>query len=169
MVNFKHGHAKRREETAEYRSWAAMKRRCLDPQHKAYKYYGGRNIIVCEQWKYFENFFRDIGNKPTSKHSLDRIDNNGNYEPSNCRWATTKEQNNNQRTNRKIDFGDGVILNRHQIIFQWGIERDTYLKLFDPDQMRRVLDKRNERKRMERKLAGKRQRAQKQTIKEVVI
>lgn len=79
--------------TTEYRSWGQMKARCYNKKHHAHARYGGRNITVCERWaNSFENFIEDMGQKPTSKHSLDRVNPNGNYEPSNCRWADHNEQ-----------------------------------------------------------------------------
>jgi hypothetical protein len=97
---FKHGHGtKKTRKGSEYSSWEHMRARCRNPKHKHYSYYGGRGIKVCERWDSFINFLADMGSKPTKAHSLDRKDPNGNYEPSNCRWATRKEQALNQRRN----------------------------------------------------------------------
>ena len=81
-----------------YHTWQSMKQRCYRATHPKYIHYGGRGITVCDAWKHsFNTFAKDMGPKPTPNHSIDRINNEGNYEPSNCRWATVKEQNNNKR------------------------------------------------------------------------
>lgn len=87
----------------EWKAWASMRGRCSNPNYRSYKNYGGRGIKVCDRWiDSFEAFFADMGRRPSAKHSLDRINNEGNYEPGNCRWATTKEQALNKRINRTV-------------------------------------------------------------------
>lgn len=85
----------------EYKVWSSLVNRCLNPNNQAYDNYGGRGIKVCSRWldkkKGFTNFISDMGKRPNSKYSIDRINNDGNYEPDNCRWATIKQQNNNKR------------------------------------------------------------------------
>jgi hypothetical protein len=97
-----HGHCRGGKSSREYSSWQAMHTRCTNPNDKNYKHYGGRGIIVCERWNSFECFLSDLGPKPSVKHEIDRIDNDGHYEPGNCRWTTRVEQQNNKRTNRRV-------------------------------------------------------------------
>jgi hypothetical protein len=92
----KHGGAR----TPEYRIWAAMLARCNNPNDRGYKNYGGRGIRVCKRWHNFSMFIKDVGLRPTPQHELDRVRNDRGYMPSNCQWATCKENNRNKRTSR---------------------------------------------------------------------
>jgi hypothetical protein len=107
----------------EHDAWRGMLARCRNPRHPSYKNYGGRGITACERWNSFENFLDDMGKRPSPKHSLDRIDNNGNYEPGNCRWATRREQANNTRMNRFVTF-DG----RTMTLAQWARETGIHVR-----------------------------------------
>jgi hypothetical protein len=86
----------------EHRSWLSMMTRCVwnSPDREDWPLYQGRGIKVCDRWMDFSNFLADMGNKPTRRHTIDRIDSDGNYEPGNCRWATSKQQGRNKRSNR---------------------------------------------------------------------
>jgi len=101
--------------TPEYRAWKAMKDRCFNPNNKRYSDWGGRAISMCDRWLNLENFLADMGSRPTDKHSLDRIDNDGDYSPKNCRWATKAEQQNNRRSNKPLI----TIGNDTRTIAQW--------------------------------------------------
>lgn len=92
----KHGLSK----TRAYNIWAGMMKRCYRLTSNRYIYYGARGIVVCERWHTFELFVEDMGQPPTRRHTLDRKNNDGNYEPNNCRWATAKQQANNRRNRR---------------------------------------------------------------------
>jgi len=95
-----HGNTRGGKETRTYRSWRSMMKRCYNKNTKDFSNYGGRGITVCERWRNsFESFLSDMGERPESK-TLDRIDVNGNYEPSNCRWATHVEQSYNKRISK---------------------------------------------------------------------
>lgn len=120
--NWKHGETHR---TKEWRAWNAMIRRCLYPSMQRYSRYGGCGITVCERWRHsFENFLSDMGRAPSASHTLDRIDNDWNYEPSNCRWATRSTQIRNSTKARWITFNG-----KTQTIGDWarelGINRQT--------------------------------------------
>lgn len=94
---FIHGHARKGAITPEYSIWAGMIKRTSNPSCTNYSYYGGRGIKVCARWQTFPNFLADMGLKPSPQHSIERINNDGDYEPSNCKWATKLEQRLNQR------------------------------------------------------------------------
>jgi hypothetical protein len=103
----KHGKYK----TTEYHTWGNMLDRCININSLLYKSYGGRGIKVCNRWKGkkgFINFLEDLGKKPSSKHQLDRIDNDGNYEPKNCRWVTPKENTRNKRNTKYITYNNNT-------------------------------------------------------------
>jgi hypothetical protein len=96
-----------------------MNNRCLNPFNREFKYYGDRGILVCDRWhrdtpNAFENFVMDMGERPSDKHSIDRIDNNGHYTPENCRWSTVEEQRNNKRDNVVFTHAGAT-----QTIAQW--------------------------------------------------
>lgn len=114
-----------RTKTREYRIWVLVKDRCNNPNNPAYKYYGGRGIKIHDDWESsFSNFLMDMGESPTERHSLDRIRNNGNYEPWNCRWATSKTQQNNKSTTVYLTL-NGVTQPMAYWAEQYGIKRTT--------------------------------------------
>lgn len=95
----RHGHSSRKNRSPTYSSWLSMISRCTNPRDPQYHHYGGRGITVCERWRKFENFLADMGERPKGT-SIDRIDGSGNYERSNCKWSTPKEQAQNRRNHR---------------------------------------------------------------------
>jgi hypothetical protein len=99
-----------------------MRQRCSNPNTDRYEHYGGRGIAICERWQSFEDFYADMGPRPSPKHSIDRIDVDGDYEPGNCRWATPAEQARNKRSNLMLTH-DG----RTQTITEWA--RETRIPL----------------------------------------
>lgn len=100
-ANTKHGMT----HTREYETWHHIKQRCTDKNNPNYTSYGAKGIIVCDRWmESFENFYEDMGPKPSDKHQIDRIDSLGNYEPQNCRWVTPTEQQRNRKDNVQIEY-----------------------------------------------------------------
>lgn len=115
---FKHGYCSHTKRTPTYQSWTNMRQRCNNPNAPGYEYYGGRGIRVCERWnKSFEEFLLDMGDRPVGA-TIDRIDPNGDYEPSNCRWSTNDEQANNKRSNHCLSFNG-----KNQTVSQWAKEK----------------------------------------------
>lgn len=105
LAKSKHRESSITGNTKEYRTWAKMIARCTNQNDPKYHRYGGRGITVCERWRHsYDNFLSDLGRAPSKKHSIDRINVNGNYEPGNCRWATAKQQANNTTKNRYISY-----------------------------------------------------------------
>src|SRR5262252_5541228 len=99
-----HGHARDGAMSPTYRTWTRIRARCSNPKTAGFAYYGGRGIRVCSRWDLFENFLADMGERPWPRASIERIDVDGDYTPSNCRWATPLEQGANKRNNAKLTF-----------------------------------------------------------------
>jgi hypothetical protein len=122
-----HGHTNPPSPT--YTTWINMIQRCSNPKHPAYPRYGGRGITVCDRWASFENFLADMGVKPSDYPTLGREDNNGNYEPTNCRWENREQQANNKSNNKYFDH-DGKSLTIPQWSRQLGVSvRALYYRL----------------------------------------
>lgn len=123
-INERHGNCKRSGRTKEYRTWAHMKGRCLNKKDNKFYCYGERGITVCDRWLLFDNFLKDMGMAPSKTHSIDRINNDGDYEPNNCRWATSKQQQSNKSKNVRLLFNGN-----DRTLAQWsditGIPRPT--------------------------------------------
>lgn len=108
----RHGYGSKRRPFPEYKSYMHMRGRCLNQKNSGYRDYGGRGISICDRWLNgdgiktgFQCFLQDMGPRPNRSYSLDRIDNNGNYEPANCRWATDTQQARNRRSTRVVNLG----------------------------------------------------------------
>jgi hypothetical protein len=115
------------KKTPEYRAWINMKTRCENQNTPYFHHYGGRGIRVCGRWAAsFENFLADMGARPTEKHSVDRIDPGGDYEPSNCRWITQTEQIRNRRLTRLVEF-DGEAIPLAEAAERLGMKYNTVL------------------------------------------
>ena len=106
MAGATHRHTLNGKPTKAYQAWISMRTRCYSQKYCKYKNYGGRGIVVCDRWRdSFENFLSDMGEPPTKDHSLERMDNNGNYSPENCKWIPLAEQSRNRRNVRLITYG----------------------------------------------------------------
>lgn len=109
---------------SEYSTWEHMHARCKNKGHRNYKNYGGRGIRVCKEWRSFEQFFKDLGAKPSALHTIERDDTNGNYEPANCRWATAAEQRRNTRTSVFVEYeGQRMLLT--DVVEKLGLKRSV--------------------------------------------
>lgn len=117
-IPIKHGHASRNGKTPEYKVWCGMKSRCNNIKNKRFKDYGGRGIKVCERWNTsFENFYLDMGHRPSANHTLERKSVHGDYEPANCIWLLRELQSKNKRSNRIIEFnGSSRLLSEWSLI-----------------------------------------------------
>lgn len=113
----------------EYEAWGNMIQRCTNSKRAEFENYGGRGITVCERWAAFENFYSDMGPRPSSRHSIDRIDNDGNYEPGNVRWATKSEQSRNQRRSRIVTV-EGKKTHISDVAERYGMpNKTTYMRV----------------------------------------
>lgn len=125
-IHTTHGHMKRGMVSPTWISWDAMRARCTRPAHEAFHHYGGRGITICDRWMKFENFVADMGDRPSRRHSIERIDVNGHYEPENCYWATWAEQGNNKRDNRVVTY-QGQPYTVRQLSNKTGIGHSTLI------------------------------------------
>lgn len=124
-LRIKHGHSRKGDRSTEYVSWRNMLGRCTDPNNERYPQYGGRGITVCERWlNSFPTFLADMGPKPDSSYTIGRLDNDGNYELSNCRWETPTQQNRNRSNCRFVSY-DGRSMTIAEACELTGIPRNV--------------------------------------------
>ena len=125
---FRHGHACRGKLTSEYKAWKSMLSRCYCPNNRSFRHYGGRGITVCKSWRdSFTNFIRDMGSKPTNRHSLDRRNPNHGYGPTNCQWSDPVTQRRSRRDSHVYNFA-GVYRPLSEIAEFYGL---PYLTVWD--------------------------------------
>jgi hypothetical protein len=115
-----HGHSKNKMQSPEYHTWCNMRERCNNPDNVAYFNYGGRGIEVCKRWLKFENFLKDMGLKPSKLHSIERVNNNENYCPSNCIWDVVENQSRNHRRNKWFEY-NGQRMIQEDWAKKWGV------------------------------------------------
>jgi hypothetical protein len=125
-----HGDSRRARRAPEYVIWCAMKSRCSNPNNPGYKNYGGRGIKVCRRWFNYENFFGDMGRRPSPRHTIERVDNEKGYNPDNCSWAPKEVQSRNRRLSRVIHYK-----RRAMTLSEWarhvGLKRTTLRRRLD--------------------------------------
>jgi hypothetical protein len=119
-----------RKRFPEYHVWASMLHRCIDEKTHNKEHYLDRGIVVCERWQQFENFYADMGPRPSAKHSIERKDVNGNYEPNNCEWATIAEQNRNRTDTRRIELNGKTVCGA-ELARLCGVHRKTIYRWLD--------------------------------------
>jgi len=122
-INTKHGLAVRKQKHPLYSIWTAMRARCNNKNHKDYPQYGGRGITVCKEWDSFQQFIEDMGERPKN-YSIDRINNEKGYSRDNCKWSSSKDQQNNKRSNIKIRYYNEII-SETELAKRTGIARST--------------------------------------------
>jgi len=135
-------------QSSEFKTWHDMLVRCNNPNHRLYKYYGNRGIKVDSRWDKFSNFLKDMGERPSPTHSLDRIDNNADYKPDNCRWATKTQQVINRRTpvNNKTGVKGVMYLEKEKVFVAYlGIDRQRkhlgrYKTLYEAAKARKLAE-----------------------------
>ncbi len=110
--------------TRTYRIWVGMRNRCYNERNPKYQHYGAKGVVICDRWSAYENFLADMGAVPDGL-TIERIDTNGNYEPSNCKWADQKEQQNNRTNNRRVVVNGTCIFNILEVEELVGLSRQT--------------------------------------------